>query len=166
MIIGYFLCMQKAIFAGSFDPPTYGHLNIIERASSLFDRILVVIAVNKSKKYLFSEEERLSMMKELVRPFGNVDVYTCDRLIVDFAREQGANVFLRGVRNAADFSYEFDISLLNKGLAPEIETFFMPTDPEFFVLRSSAIKELASFHGDVSRMVPPLVEEALNRKFS
>ncbi len=158
--------MQKAIFAGSFDPPTYGHLNIIERASSHFDTIMVVIAVNKSKKYLFSEDERLSMVKELVKQYKNVEVYTCDRLIVDFAREHDANVLLRGVRNTADFAYEFDISLLNKGLAPELETFFIPTDPEYFVLRSSAIKELASFHGDVSRMVPPLVEEALNRKFS
>ena len=157
--------MQKAIFAGSFDPPTYGHLNVIERCASIFDEILVVIAVNKSKKYLFSDEERMSMMKELTKKWKNVSVHLCSTLIVDFAKKNGVHVLLRGVRNFADFSYEFDLSLLNRGLSSEIDTFFVPTDPEYFVLRSSAIKELASFGGDVSKMVPKIVEEKLREKF-
>lgn len=157
--------MAIALFPGSFDPPTYGHLNIIERARTIFDKIDVVIAVNKSKKYLFSEEERLSMIKELVSGWDNVTVHTSSRLIVDYAHENNASVLLRGVRNFSDFSYEFDLSLLNKGLASDIETVFLPTDPEFFVLRSSSIKELAAFNGDISKMVPPLVEKALKEKY-
>ncbi|MBQ4554844.1 MAG: pantetheine-phosphate adenylyltransferase [Spirochaetaceae bacterium] len=157
--------MAIALFPGSFDPPTYGHLNIIERARTIFDKIDVVIAVNKSKKYLFSEEERLSMIRELVSGWDNVTVHTSSRLIVDYAHENNASVLLRGVRNFSDFSYEFDLSLLNKGLASDIETVFLPTDPEFFVLRSSSIKELAAFNGDISKMVPPLVEKALKEKY-
>ena len=157
--------MAIALFPGSFDPPTYGHLNIIERARTIFDKIDVVIAVNKSKKYLFSEEERLSMIRELVSGWDNVTVHTSSRLIVDYAHENNASVLLRGVRNFSDFSYEFDLSLLNKGLASDIETVFLPTDPDFFVLRSSSIKELAAFNGDISKMVPPLVEKALKEKY-
>ena len=157
--------MAIALFPGSFDPPTYGHLNIIERARTIFDKIDVVIAVNKSKKYLFTEEERLLMMKELVSSWNNVTVHTSSKLIVDYAHENKASVLLRGVRNFSDFSYEFDLSLLNKGLASDIETVFLPTDPEFFVLRSSSIKELAAFNGDISKMVPPLVEKALKEKY-
>ena len=157
--------MISALFPGSFDPPTYGHLNIIERARIIFDKIDVVIAVNKSKKYLFSEDERLSMIKELVAGWDNVTVHTSNKLIVDYAHENNASVLLRGVRNFSDFSYEFDLSLLNKGLASDIETVFLPTDPEFFVLRSSSIKELAAFNGDISKMVPPLVEKAIKMKY-
>jgi len=157
--------MAIALFPGSFDPPTYGHLNIIERARTIFDKIDVVIAVNKSKKYLFTEEERLSMIKELVSDWDNVTVHTSSKLIVDYAHENKASVLLRGVRNFSDFSYEFDLSLLNKGLASDIETVFLPTDPDFFVLRSSSIKELAAFNGDISKMVPPLVEKALKEKY-
>lgn len=157
--------MAIALFPGSFDPPTYGHLNIIERARIIFDKIDVVIAVNKSKKYLFSEDERLSMIKELVAGWDNVTVHTSNKLIVDYAHENNASVLLRGVRNFSDFSYEFDLSLLNKGLASDIETVFLPTDPEFFVLRSSSIKELAAFNGDISKMVPPLVEKAIKMKY-
>ena len=125
--------MVKAIFPGSFDPPTYGHLNIIERARTVFEEILVVVAVNKSKSSNFSAEERVEFMRELVAPWPNVSVHTCDTLIVDFAREHNCRVLLRGVRSVPDFSYEFELSIMNKGLGPEIETFFMPTDPQFFV---------------------------------
>lgn len=156
--------MKTAVFAGSFDPPTYGHLNIIQRGAGLFDQLIVLIAVNGSKKYLFSEEERLSMMKDLVKDIPNVTVDSCSRLVVDYAREHHAKVLLRGVRNFSDFSYEFDLSLLNKGLAADIETVFLPTDPEYFVMRSSSIKEMAAFGGDISKMVPPSVEQAITQK--
>lgn len=155
--------MVKAVFPGSFDPPTYGHLNIIERARTVFEEVLVVVAVNRSKSSNFSADERVAFMQKLVSGWPNVSVHICDTLIVDFARAHKCRVLLRGVRSVQDFSYEFELSVMNKGLGPEIETFFMPTDPRFFVLRSSAIKELASFGGDVSKMVPPVVAEALKR---
>lgn len=157
--------MVKALFPGSFDPPTYGHLNILERARSIFPEIDVVIADNRNKKYLFSEEERLTFMRELTAPWDNVEVHVCRSLIVDYARKSGAKVLIRGIRNTTDFSYEFDLSLLNSALNPEIETLFFPTDSRFFLLKSSAIKELASFGGDVSDMVPAIVEKALKEKF-
>ena len=158
--------MVKALFPGSFDPPTYGHLNILERARNIFSEIDVVIADNKSKKYLFSEEERLELMHELTSGWDNVSVHVCRTLIVDYAQKTGAKVLIRGIRNTADFSYEFDLSLLNKALNAHIETLFFPTDSRFFLLKSSAIKELASFGGDVSGMVPPQVEKALKLKFN
>ncbi len=155
--------MVKAVFPGSFDPPTFGHLNIIERARTIFERVLVVVAVNRDKNYLFSADERLAFMRELVAPWPNVEVHLCDTLVVEFARQHACRVLLRGVRSVQDFSFEFELSILNKGVGPEIETFFMPTDQKFFVLRSSAIKELASFGGDVSGMVPMVVAKALER---
>ncbi|MDR1971956.1 MAG: pantetheine-phosphate adenylyltransferase [Treponema sp.] len=157
--------MLKAAFPGSFDPPTLGHINIVERAASIFDALVVVVAENRQKKYLFSAGERVSMIRELVKGHKNVAVETCDTLIVEFLRQRGISLLVRGVRGPADFSYEFEISMMNKALNPRIETIFMTTDPEYFILRSSSIKELASFHGDVTGMVPPLVAEALRAKY-
>lgn len=156
--------MVKAVFPGSFDPPTYGHLNIVERARGIFEELYVVVAVNREKSGLFSPEERLSLLQELLAPFENVSVHLCDTLIVNFAREHGCRVLVRGVRSVPDFSYEFDLSIMNKGLDPGIETIFMPTDPKYFVLRSSAIKELAFYDGDLSAMVPPNVALSLRAK--
>lgn len=158
--------MIKAVFPGSFDPPTYGHLNIIERSRSLFNEVHVVIAVNSEKRYFFSEDERIQLVKEMVKPWDNVFVHSWNSLIVEYARIHEARVLIRGVRNLADFSYEFDLAMMNRGLNPEIETVFLSTDPQYFVLRSSAIKELASFGGDVSSMVPPHVARALSERFS
>ncbi len=157
--------MLRAAFPGSFDPPTYGHLNVIERARSIFDEVLIVVAVNHEKRYLFSPGERLDMMSDIVKPWPNVSVALCDTLVVDFALKRDIRVLIRGVRGVTDFSYEFDLSMMNRGLNPSIETIFMTTDPQYFVLRSSAIKELASFGGDVSQMVPPEVVSALKAKF-
>ncbi|MCR5724434.1 MAG: pantetheine-phosphate adenylyltransferase [Treponema sp.] len=158
--------MATAIFPGSFDPPTYGHMNIIERASRLFDKLDVVVAVNTQKKYFFEAEERLAMLTALTAPWKNVSVHLWDRLIVEYAVENKANVLLRGIRNMSDFSYEFDLSLMNRSLSPCIETLFMPTEPRFFTIKSSAIKEIAAFGGDISNMVPPLVAEAMKKKAS
>ncbi|MDR2747316.1 MAG: pantetheine-phosphate adenylyltransferase [Treponema sp.] len=157
--------MLKAAFPGSFDPPTLGHINIIQRAASIFDELVVVVAENRQKKYLFSAEERVSMIKELVMDRKNVMVETCDTLIVEFLRRRDIRLLVRGVRGVDDFSYEFELSMMNKALNSRIETIFMTTDPEYFVLRSSSIKELASFHGDVTGMVPPVVAEALRAKY-
>ncbi|MCR5495109.1 MAG: pantetheine-phosphate adenylyltransferase [Treponema sp.] len=158
--------MNKAIFPGTFDPPTNGHLNIIQRASKLFEQIDVVVAVNKNKECLFSEDERLNLLKDLVKDIPNVSVHVCSKLIVDYARETGAKILIRGIRNSIDFSYEFDLSLMNHNLNSEVETLFIPTDQKFLVLKSSAIKELAAFGGDISSMVPLSVKAALEQKFS
>lgn len=157
--------MVKAVFPGSFDPPTFGHLNIIERARTIFSEIHVVVAVNSEKKYLLTEIERVELMKEMVKKWDNVFVHSWNKLIVQYAKQVDARVLIRGVRNLADFSYEFDLAMMNHGLSPDIETVFLSTDPQYFVLRSSAIKELASFGGDVSSMVPETVACVLKSKF-
>jgi pantetheine-phosphate adenylyltransferase len=157
--------MLKAAFPGTFDPPTLGHLNIIQRAASIFDELLVVVAENRQKKHLFSAEERVSMIRDLVKDRNNVSAAVCDTLIVRFLQQRGIGLLIRGVRGVDDFSYEFELSMMNKTLDSRIETLFMTTDPEYFVLRSSSIKELASFHGNISGMVPPLVAEALKLKY-
>jgi len=156
---------MKAAFPGSFDPPTLGHLNIIQRSASIFDEITVVIAENSQKSYLFSAEERREMVSALVKPWKNVSVVVCNGLIVDFLKKNTIPVIIRGVRGG-DFSYEFELSMMNRALNPEIETIFLTTDPAYLVIRSSAIKELASFGGNVSSMVPPAVEAALKAKFT
>jgi pantetheine-phosphate adenylyltransferase len=157
--------MLKAAFPGSFDPPTLGHLNIIQRAAAIFDELLVVVAENRQKKYLFSAEERMGLLRRLTGDLKNVSVTVCDTLIVDFLQKNSIKLLIRGVRGIEDFSYEFELSMMNKALDSRIETLFMTTDPEYFVLRSSSIKELASFHGNISGMVPPLVAEALKEKY-
>ena len=158
--------MVKAIFPGSFDPPTYGHLNIIERARLIFSEIHVVVAVNREKRYTFSAEERVALIQDMVSKWDNVRVHAWDTLIVDYARKIKAHVLIRGVRNITDFSYEFDLAMMNRGLNPEIETVFLSPDPQYFVLRSSAIKELAAFGGDVSSMVPAAVAGLLKKKLT
>jgi len=158
--------MFKAVFPGSFDPPTLGHLNIIDRASAIFDELHVVVADNRQKKYLFTAEERLKMMQEMVKNRKNVHCHIWDSLVVDFMKGEGIRLLIRGVRGMEDFSHEFELSMMNKALHPNIETLFMTTDPEHIVLRSSSIRELASFNGDVSLMVPPTVAEALKKKFA
>ena len=156
--------MVKAVFAGSFDPPTYGHLNVIQRASKLFDCVDVVISVNPDKKYMFNENERYEMLSEMIKPFSNVELHIWDGLIVKYAEQVGAKVLVRGIRTQNDFLYEFDLALMNKALDANIETMFIPTDEEFAIVKSSSIKELAKFGGNISKMVPPNVEETLRRK--
>jgi len=156
--------MLRALMPGSFDPPTNGHLNLIERARRIYDEIDVVIAVNPNKGYTFTADERFEMMKELVGEYENVRVHLWDKLIVKFAEKVGARIMIRGVRALADFGYEFELSMINKGLNPQVETIFMPTDPQYFVLRSTSIKELARLGGDISTMVPPVVAEALHER--
>lgn len=158
--------MLRALFPGSFDPPTNGHMNLIQRVCGIYDQVDVVIAVNPTKLYTFSPDERFQMMSELVKPYPNVSVHLWDRLIVEFAEKVGARLMVRGVRALDDFSYEFQLSMVNKGLNSTIETIFMPTDPQYFVLRSSQIKELARLGGDISTMVPDLVADALRRKLA
>ena len=158
--------MFKVLLPGTFDPPTNGHLNILRRASRLFDEVAVVIAANIGKSPLFTPDERLSMMTTLSQGMTNVSVTLWDGLIVDFAQKTGVFVIVRGVRALADFDYEFELSLMNRSLNPRIETIFLPTDQKYSVLRSSAIKEVARFGGDVTGMVPPIVARALKEKLT
>lgn len=156
--------MVKAVFAGSFDPPTYGHLNVIDRAEKIFGEIHIVIAVNKDKNCLFSGQERKEMLDALTADKKNIVVTTWNSLIVEYAKKINAKVLIRGVRNVSDFSYEFDLAIMNKGLNKDIETVFLLPDPKYFVLRSSSIKELINFGGNLSGLVPPLVKKALKEK--
>jgi pantetheine-phosphate adenylyltransferase len=155
---------MKAVFPGTFDPPTNGHLNLIERASRLFERVLVVVSDNSQKSCVFTSEQRRQFLSEMTEHLGNVEVYVWSKLIVDFASQHGIRTILRGVRAFTDFGYEFELSMINKGINHQIETFLMPTDPRYFVLRSSAIKDLVRLDCDVSTMVPPVVEAALKAK--
>ncbi len=154
------------MFPGSFDPPTNGHTNIISRATDIFDEIHVVIAVNPYKSYSFTAEERFSMMEELCKSWDNVFVHLWDKLIVEFATKIDAKVLLRGVRAFADFNYEFELSMMNRGLNSHVETLFMPTDPKYFVLRSSAIRELVRLGGDVTAMVPGEIIDRVVERYS
>lgn len=166
VLLRYCVTMFKVLLPGTFDPPTNGHLNILRRASQLFDEVQVVIAANLEKANLFSPEERLDMMRALAQDMKNVRVTIWDGLIVDFAEKIGVTVILRGVRALADFDYEFELSLMNRSLNTKIETIFLPTDQKYSVLRSSAIKEAARFGGDVTGMVPPIVARALREKLA
>jgi len=156
--------MIKAVFPGSFDPPTNGHLDIIQRASKLFDDVDVLISVNPNKNYMFTEQERLEMLKELLKNYKNVQIHVWEGLIVNYAKEVGAKVLIRGIRSSNDFSYEFELAHMNQNLNPQIETMFLPSKEKWGVVKSSSIKELALFGGDISRMVPPLVESELKKK--
>ena len=155
---------MKAMFPGSFDPPTNGHLNLIKRAAAIFDELYVVIAVNDQKKCLFSSQERYEMMNLLLKNYSNVTVNLWDNLVVKFAENHNIRVMIRGVRALVDFGYEFELAMTNKELSPDVDILFMPTDPKYFVLRSSAIKEIALLDGDISTMVPPEVASALKQR--
>lgn len=156
--------MIKAMFPGSFDPPTNGHMNLIKRAALIFEELYVVIAVNNQKKTLFSSQERYEMMSLLLKDYSNVTVKLWDNLIVKFAEQNHVKVMIRGVRALVDFGYEFELAMTNKELSPDVDILFMPTDPKYFVLRSSAIKEIALLDGDIGAMVPPEVAYALKER--
>lgn len=156
--------MVKAVFPGTFDPPTKGHINLIRRGAVLFDSLDVIIAVNSQKKPLLSPGERLDLISESIKDMPGVSVHLWDRLIVDYAVSNDIKVILRGVRNSADFGYEFELAMMNKQLNAGVETIFLPTDPKYFVLRSSSIKELLMFDSDISQMVPSHVEKLLRSK--
>ncbi|MDR0411370.1 MAG: pantetheine-phosphate adenylyltransferase [Treponema sp.] len=156
--------MRKAVFAGSFDPPTLGHIDIIKRAAALFDELLVVAAENNRKKSLFSLEERVEMLERLTELLKNTHVFGWDSLMTDFMKAQNALILVRGMRIQADFAYEAEIATVYKSIDPRIEIVFLLSDPKFLTVHSSTVKELAAFHVDVSSMVPPLVVEALSKK--
>ncbi len=156
--------MIKAVFPGSFDPPTLGHIDIIERASGLFDELIVLVAANSAKSGLFAPEERAAMLREILGSRPGISVRLCDTLVADFAGKEGCAVLVRGVRNPSDYSYEYELSQLYRHLNAKLETIMIPADPKFIALSSTAIREFASYGGDVSSLVPPVVEAALRVK--
>ena len=156
--------MRTALFPGSFDPVTNGHIDVIERASSLFDKIHVTIAINGEKNPMFSLEERESLLGEVCASFENVDVGTFDGLLIDAAKKFEASAVIRGLRAISDFEYEFQMAMMNRTLSESCETVFLMPKPAYSFLSSRMIKEIAMFGGDVSHFVPPPVAAALERK--
>lgn len=153
--------MRIAICPGSYDPVSRGHLNIIERSASLFDKVIVVVMINPEKKYVFSPEERVEMIRKVVRNLPNVEVDSHVGLVAEYAREKGASTLVKGLRAVTDFEYEFQMALINKKLNPELETMFLTTDASFMYLSSSAVREVARFGGDLSDFVTPEVEQMI-----
>lgn len=156
-----------ALYPGSFDPITTGHLAILERAAKLFEKVIVTVAVNKEKNAVFSGEERVQLIKECIKDKDwakNVEVTMFRGLLVDHAKEKKAKTLVRGVRQISDFEYEFRMALTNKRLAPEIDTVFMMPDEEYTFISASIVKEVAYWGGDLSSFVPDVVAEALRKK--
>ena len=153
--------MKRALTPGTFDPITAGHLDVISRAAQLVDEVIVAVAVSAKKKPLFSLEERVALVKEVTRDLPNVRVEPFDELLVDFARRMGAQAVVKGLRAITDFEYEFQMAMLNFRLAPELETFFVMSSPDYMYVSSSIAKELASLHGSTEGIVPPVVGQAL-----
>lgn len=154
-----------AIYPGTFDPITNGHLDIIERAVPLFDQIIVAVACDSPKPTLFSLSERIEMIKETTKNYPNVEVEEFSGLLVEYARKKGANVIIRGLRAVSDFEHEFQMASINKRLNPEIETLFMMTNENNFFLSSSAVKEIARLGGSLKEFVPKIVEETIRKRF-
>ncbi|MEV0002023.1 pantetheine-phosphate adenylyltransferase [Micromonospora sp. NPDC050980] len=152
--------MRRAVCPGSFDPVTNGHLDIIGRASRLFDEVIVGVLVNQSKQGLFTVEERIKMLREVTSSYDNVRVESFRGLLVDFCRDQRASVLIKGLRAVSDFDYELQMAQMNVGLAG-VETLFMPTNPLYSFLSSSLVKDVAKWGGDISAHVPDLVREQL-----
>lgn len=150
-----------AIYPGTFDPPTNGHLDIVQRASVLFDRVVVAVGMNPAKKTFFTDDERIALMREACAPMKNVEVTGFNTLTVEFARSVGARFVIRGIRALSDFEFEFEMANMNRRLAPEIEMVFLMTSPEYLFLSASRVKELAAFGASVEGMVPPTVAKRL-----
>jgi len=153
--------MKTAVYPGSFDPCTNGHLDIIARASKLFDKVIVAVLVNSNKTPLFSAEERVAMIKEVTKGFENVEVVLFSGLLVDFIKENKADVVIKGLRAVSDFEYEFQMALTNKKLSDSFETLFLPTSAEYMFLSSSVVKEIAKYEGKLDGLVQPELSEVI-----
>jgi pantetheine-phosphate adenylyltransferase len=155
----------KAVCPGSFDPVTYGHIDIIQRAANVFDTVIVVVSNNSSKQPLFSVEQRMKLLLEVTKDIPNVIVDSSNGLLIDYMKKNNANTIIRGLRAISDFEYEMQVASINRKLDESIETFFMMTNNKYSYLSSSIVKEVAKYHASVADLVPPQVEEALMKKF-
>ncbi len=155
---------KVVIYPGSFDPVTYGHLDVLKRATHIFGKVIIAVANNTSKKYMFSLAERVDLLKEATTGMPGVKVESFDGLVIDYARRKKTNVLIRGLRMTSDFEYEFQIALTNRRLAEDIETIFLMPSERHSFLSSSLLKEVAKFDADISSFVPRCVEERLKGK--
>lgn len=158
--------MKSAIYPGSFDPVTFGHLDIIQRAAGLFDKLYLGILINKKKTPLFTLEERMELLKEVTSHIPNVEVIAFEGLLADYCNMHQIDGVIRGVRGAADFEYELPMAQINQKLNPKTQTIFLAATPEYSYVSSSAVKELASFGGEYKDMVPEQVYHAMQRKWN
>ena len=156
--------MLRAIYPGSFDPVTYGHLDIIRRSRSLADELIVGVLNNKAKTPLFSVEERVKMLEEMTKNMPGVKVVPFEGLLIDFAKEMSAGIVVRGLRAVTDFEYELQMAQTNNKLSPELETVFLTTSLEYSYLSSTIVKEVAAFGGDISQFVPEMIERRIQEK--
>jgi pantetheine-phosphate adenylyltransferase len=154
-----------AVCPGSFDPVTYGHLDIIQRASHVFDTVIVAVLNNRSKQPVFSVEQRMELLEEVTKDIPNVKVDSFNGLLIDYMKKNNANTIVKGLRAISDFEYELQMASINRKLDDSIETFFMMTNNKYSYLSSSIVKEIAKHHSSVGDLVPPIVEEALMKKF-
>ena len=157
--------MRRAVCPGSFDPVTNGHLDIVARASHLFDEVVVAVGVNKSKNRLFTPDERIDMLRTACQPYGNVTVDGFTGLLTDFCRERDIRTIVKGLRAVSDFDYELQMAQMN-GMLTDVDTVFIPTSPEYSFLASSLVKEVAKGGGDVSRLVPDFVLDLMKERFA
>lgn len=157
---------RTVIYPGTFDPVTFGHLDVIERATKLFDQVIVAITTNTRKEPLFSLEERLALAKKATAQIKKAKVEHFSGLLVDYAKKKKARVIIRGLRELSDFEAEFQQATVNRKLSPEIETVFIITNPKYFYLNSTMVKEIASMHGKLDCFVPREVKQALEKKFT
>ena len=155
---------MKAVYPGSFDPVTNGHTDIIERAAAVFDEVIVAVAPNVGKEPMFTVDERVGMLKDVCAPLKNVTVEAFEGLLVSYVSNRGAGVIIKGLRAISDFEFEFEMALMNRKLNPSIDTVFMMTGVEHSYLSSSIVKEVAKLGGSVGGLVPPLVEDHLQRR--
>ena len=158
--------MSVAVYPGSFDPVTLGHFDIIERSAKIMDKVIVGVLNNSSKTPLFSVEERVNMLKSITKDIPNVEVMSFGGLLVDFVREQNANVIVRGLRAVTDFEYELQLSQTNHVIAPEVDTIFLTTNLKYSYLSSSIVKEIASYNGDISAFLHPEIAEKVREKMA
>ncbi|MBS4036332.1 MAG: pantetheine-phosphate adenylyltransferase [Ignavibacterium sp.] len=158
--------MRRVIYPGTFDPVTYGHIDIVRRAVALFDEVVVTVAINPSKKPLFTTDERVEMLRESLKEFDSkVIIDSFDGLLVEHAKQVGATAIVRGLRQISDFEFEFQMALMNRKLSGDITTIFLMPHERYTYLNSTVIRNVASLHGDISNFVPPVVHEALKKKF-
>ncbi|WP_136525001.1 pantetheine-phosphate adenylyltransferase [Geomonas ferrireducens] len=157
--------LRVAVYPGSFDPVTYGHLDIIDRALKIFDGVIVAVARNSEKNALFTVQERIDMLTEILRDRPQAKVETFEGLLVDYVRQAGATVVIRGLRAVSDFEFEFQLAQMNRNITREVETLFMMTSVPYSYLSSSIVKEVSHLNGPVDKLVPPLVKNALDAKF-
>lgn len=153
-----------AVYPGSFDPPTYGHLDVIKRALKIFDRLIVLVSDSKNKNYMFTKEERLIMVKDMVKNINGIVVENLPGLLIDYLKEKKIKIVIRGLRITSDFDYEFQMSSLNKVLYPEIETIYIISDIKYTLLSSSLVRELISNNGEINKFVPPEVEKFIKNR--